>query len=117
MADGTGSVPSAHHAPVLITPQYWVVYAFLTVLESLINAAYWFRTLILHPLVPSANPGAAYYYVFKFVLVLWMALPVTNGAQVVFRSFLLPVLSPFFAQSASTASELRGKVDAATKSQ
>lgn len=29
---------------VLITcEQYWVVYAFLTVIESLINAAYWFR--------------------------------------------------------------------------
>lgn len=42
--------------------QYWVTYAFLTVLESAINAVYWFP----------------FYYVFKFVLVLWMALPQTG---------------------------------------
>jgi receptor expression-enhancing protein 5/6 len=44
------------------TWQYWVVYAFLTVVESAINAVYWFP----------------FYYVFKFVLVLWMALPQTS---------------------------------------
>jgi receptor expression-enhancing protein 5/6 len=43
-------------------PQYWVTYAFLTVVESAINAVYWFP----------------FYYVFKFVLVLWMALPQTG---------------------------------------
>ena len=42
--------------------QYWVTYAFLTVVESAINAVYWFP----------------FYYVFKFVLVLWMALPQTS---------------------------------------
>lgn len=42
--------------------QYWVTYAFLTVVESAINAVYWFP----------------FYYVFKFVLVLWMALPQTG---------------------------------------
>lgn len=42
--------------------QYWVVYASLTVLESAINAVYWFP----------------FYYVFKFILVLWMALPQTG---------------------------------------
>lgn len=42
--------------------QYWVVYAFFTVIESAINAVYWFP----------------FYYTFKFVLVLWMALPQTG---------------------------------------
>jgi receptor expression-enhancing protein 5/6 len=80
---------------------YWVVYAFLTVFESLINAVYWFP----------------FYYVFKFVLILWMALPMTGGAQIVFRSFLQPVFSRFFSQSGSTAADVRGKADAAFKSQ
>merc|ERR1711939_1146047 len=80
---------------------YWVVYAFLTVFESLINAVYWFP----------------FYYVFKFILILWMALPVTNGAQIVFRSFIQPVFSRFFSQSGSTAADVRGKADAAFKSQ
>jgi len=80
---------------------YWVVYAFLTVLESVINAVYWFP----------------FYYVFKFILILWMALPVTNGAQIVFRSFLQPVFSRFFSQSGSTSADVRGKADAALKSQ
>jgi receptor expression-enhancing protein 5/6 len=42
--------------------QYWVVYAFLTVFESAISAVYWFP----------------FYYTFKFVFVLWLALPVTG---------------------------------------
>ncbi|KAF2430445.1 hypothetical protein EJ08DRAFT_660908 [Tothia fuscella] len=69
---------------------YWVVYAFLTVFESAVNAVYWFP----------------FYYTFKFVLVLWMALPQTGGAQVVFRSFLHPVFSRYF-NSAPTSENLR----------
>ena len=42
--------------------QYWVVYAFLTVLESMINASYWFP----------------FYYTFKFVFIMYMALPQTQ---------------------------------------
>jgi receptor expression-enhancing protein 5/6 len=80
---------------------YWVVYAFLTVFESVINAVYWFP----------------FYYVFKFVLILWMALPMTNGAQIVFRSFIQPVFSRFFSQTGSTAADVRGKADQAFKSQ
>jgi receptor expression-enhancing protein 5/6 len=49
---------------------YWVVYAFLTVFESAVNAVYWFP----------------FYYTFKFVLVLWMALPHTKYV------FLLTIL-------------------------
>jgi len=76
---------------------YWVVYAFLTVLESVINAVYWFP----------------FYYTFKFVLILWMALPQTGGAQILFRSFIQPVFSRFFSQSGSTSADLRAKADAA----
>lgn len=77
---------------------YWVVYAFLTVFESAVNAVYWFP----------------FYYTFKFVLVLWMALPQTRGAQIVFRSFIQPVFSRYFSQSGSTAANLRSQADQAT---
>ncbi len=62
------------------TAQYWVTYAFLTVFESAVSAVYWFP----------------FYYTFKFVLVLWMALPQTGGAQMVFRSVIQPVFSRYF---------------------
>ncbi|KAL9626420.1 MAG: hypothetical protein Q9164_007879, partial [Protoblastenia rupestris] len=58
-----------------------------------------------------------FYYTFKFILVLWMALPQTGGAQVVFRSFIHPVFSRFFSEGGSTAADLRAKADSATKSQ
>ncbi|RMZ91979.1 hypothetical protein DV736_g770, partial [Chaetothyriales sp. CBS 134916] len=80
---------------------YWVVYSFLNVFESLINAVYWFP----------------FYYTFKFILILWMALPSTNGAQVVFRSVIQPLFSRFFTSTGTTATDLRGKADAALKSQ
>lgn len=74
---------------------YWVVYAFLTVLESAFNAVYWFP----------------FYYTFKFVFILWLALPQTGGAQIVFRSFIQPVFSRYFSSTGSTAANLRSKVD------
>ncbi|CAI6333478.1 unnamed protein product [Periconia digitata] len=79
---------------------YWVVFAFLTVFESAVNAVYWFP----------------FYYTFKFVLVLWMALPQTGGAQIIFRSFLQPVFSRYFSESGSTAANLRAQADSAGKS-
>jgi hypothetical protein len=48
----------------LIMWQYWVVYAFFTVIESAINAVYWFP----------------FYYTFKFVFIIWLALPQTGYA-------------------------------------
>ncbi|BDD62035.1 ER membrane protein DP1Yop1 [Monascus purpureus] len=78
--------------------QYWVVYAFLNVIESAISAAYWFP----------------FYYIFKFVLVLWMALPQTSGAQIVFNSFIQPVFARFFAGT-STSANLRAQASAASK--
>jgi len=77
---------------------YWVVFAFLTVFESAVSAVYWFP----------------FYYTFKFVLVMWLALPQTNGAQLVFRSFIHPVFSRHFSSVGSTASNLRTKADQAT---
>ncbi|KAI5365019.1 hypothetical protein Slin15195_G045570 [Septoria linicola] len=77
---------------------YWVTYAFLTVLESAINAVYWFP----------------FYYTFKFILVLWMALPQTGGAQIVFRSLLQPLFARFFSEDPSAG--LKAKASA-TKAQ
>ncbi|KAI9677528.1 MAG: ER membrane protein DP1/Yop1 [Caeruleum heppii] len=78
---------------------YWVIYAFMTVIESAINAVYWFP----------------FYYTFKFIFLLWLSLPQFGGAQVIFRSFLQPVFARHFASSVgSTASNLRSKADEAT---
>ncbi|KAL4754282.1 protein yop1 [Aspergillus terricola var. indicus] len=79
---------------------YWVVYAFFTVIESAISAPYWFP----------------FYYIFKFALVLWLALPQTNGAQIVFKSLLQPLVGRYFT-GGSTSANLRAQADAATKSQ
>jgi receptor expression-enhancing protein 5/6 len=57
--------------------QYWVTFAFLTVFESAVNAVYWFRKLT-QPIEKCAQLTLiAFYYTFKFVLILWMALPQT----------------------------------------
>jgi len=74
---------------------YWVVFAFLTVFESAISAVYWFP----------------FYYTFKFAFTLWLALPQTGGAQIVFRSVIQPVFSRYFSGSGSAAANLRSKVD------
>ncbi|MCJ1333258.1 ER membrane protein DP1/Yop1 [Thelotrema lepadinum] len=74
---------------------YWVTYAFLTVFESAVNAAYWFP----------------FYYIFKFVLILWMALPQTGGAQIIFRSLIEPLLARFFREGGSTSANLRSQAD------
>jgi len=76
---------------------YWVTYAFLTVIESAVNAVYWFP----------------FYYTFKFVLVLWMALPQTGGAQIVFRSLLQPLFGRFF-EGGSSSEKLRSQASQAT---
>lgn len=106
------------YGSLTLCKQYWVTYAFLTVIESAINAVYWFP----------------FYYVFKFVLVLWMALPQTgyilsqrfprprssklttsySGAQIIFRSLLQPLFARFFENSSSsTSGNLRKQADAA----
>ncbi|KAK3053846.1 ER membrane protein DP1/Yop1 [Extremus antarcticus] len=76
---------------------YWVVYAFLTVFESMVNAVYWFP----------------FYYTFKFVFIMYMALPQTQGAQVVFRTVMEPLFSRFFSGGASSEN-LKAQADKAT---
>jgi len=78
---------------------YWVVFAFLTVFESAVNAVYWFP----------------FYYTFKFIITLWLALPITGGAQIVFRSFIQPVFARYFSGAGASAANLRSKVDASDK--
>ncbi|EMC97030.1 hypothetical protein BAUCODRAFT_68492 [Baudoinia panamericana UAMH 10762] len=77
---------------------YWIVYAFFTIIESMVNAVYWFP----------------FYYTFKFIFVLWMALPQTNGAQVVFHSLLQPLFAPVFEKQGSTSSNLRRDAEKVT---
>ncbi|KAF1812024.1 membrane biogenesis protein Yop1 [Eremomyces bilateralis CBS 781.70] len=69
---------------------YWVVYALFSVFESAVSAVYWFP----------------FYYTFKFVLILWMALPQTNGANIVFNSVVQPIFARHFVQG-STAPDLK----------
>lgn len=80
---------------------YWVVFAFFTVVESFVNVVYWFP----------------FYFTFKFVFLLWLSLPVFRGADVIFRSFMVPMFGRYFSHSGSTAAGLRGKVDTAGKAE
>lgn len=80
---------------------YWVVFAFFTVMESLVNVVYWFP----------------FYFTFKFVFLLWLALPAFSGAQLVFRSFIQPAFSRYFTESGSTAANLRAKADSLGKAE
>lgn len=59
----------------------------------------------------STDLNPAFYYVFKFILILWMALPQFGGAQVVFRSFLRPVLEPVFRNDQSASANLRAQAE------
>ncbi|KAF7551552.1 hypothetical protein G7046_g7702 [Stylonectria norvegica] len=81
---------------------YWVVFAFFTVVESFVNIVYWFP----------------FYFVFKFVFLLWLSLPAFRGAELVFRSFLAPTLGRYYNQGpATTASGLRAKADTFDKTE
>ncbi|KYK54334.1 TB2/DP1/HVA22-related protein [Drechmeria coniospora] len=81
---------------------YWVVFAFFTVLESFFNIVYWFP----------------FYYVFKFVFLLWLSLPMFRGADIVFNSFLAPTLSGYFQSgSPSPSAGARSKAGSADKSE
>ena len=48
-------------------------------------------------------------------MILWMALPQTAGAQIVFRTFIQPVFARYFQGPVSnTASNLRNQAQSAT---
>ncbi|KAL7272975.1 ER membrane protein DP1/Yop1 [Rhizina undulata] len=74
---------------------YWIVFSFLSVLESALNVTYWLP----------------FYYTFKFGLVFWLGLPQFNGAQTIFKT-LKPVLVKQLGSSSASAG-LRAKADAA----
>jgi len=78
---------------------YWVVFSLFTVIESLVSVVYWFP----------------FYFTFKFVFLLWLSLPTFKGAELIFRSFLVPTLGRYFQQPGSTASGLRSKAEAHTQ--
>merc|ERR1712000_774387 len=80
---------------------YWVVFAFFTVAESFINIVYWFP----------------FYFVFKFIFLLWLSLPMFRGADLIFRSFLAPTLGRYFNQGGATASTLRSKAEGFNKAE
>ncbi|KAI1084125.1 TB2/DP1, HVA22 family-domain-containing protein [Whalleya microplaca] len=80
---------------------YWVVFASFTVIESALSIVYWFP----------------FYYTFKFVFLLWLSLPMFSGAQLIFRSFMQPMLGRYFSESGSTAANLRAKADSFSKEQ
>ncbi|KAG6003686.1 ER membrane protein DP1/Yop1 [Claviceps maximensis] len=79
---------------------YWVVFASFTVIESFFNIVYWFP----------------FYFVFKFIFLLWLSLPAFRGAEIIFRSFMVPTLSRYFQQSGSTSAGLRSKTGDLNKS-
>jgi len=78
---------------------YWVVFAFFSVIESFVSVVYWFP----------------FYYTFKFVFLLWLALPTFRGAELIFHSFMQPMLGRYF-KSPSTAENLRAKAENIGKS-
>ncbi|CAM1508482.1 Fc.00g053300.m01.CDS01 [Cosmosporella sp. VM-42] len=94
-----GALFTAHKEDDTQWLTYWVVFSFFTVLESLINIVYWFP----------------FYFVFKFIFLLWLSLPVFRGAEIIFRSFLAPTLGRYFHQPASSG--LRSKLDATDKTE
>lgn len=79
---------------------YWVVFASFTVVESFVNIVYWFP----------------FYFVFKFIFLLWLSLPMFRGADIIFNSFMVPTLGRYF-QSGSASSSLRSKTGGLDKSE
>jgi receptor expression-enhancing protein 5/6 len=79
---------------------YWVVFAFFTVAESFINIVYWFP----------------FYFVFKFIFLLWLSLPMFRGADLIFRSVMVPAFGRYF-EKGSTASGLRNRASGFDKSE
>lgn len=55
--------------------QYWVVFSFFTVLESFVQVVHWFP----------------FYYVFKFIFLLWLSLPAFRYVMVQILRSLPPV--------------------------
>lgn len=77
---------------------YWMLFALFSLLESVFSVTYW---------VP-------FYFAAKLVVLLWAGLPQFGGAQMLFRSFIAPLLVRHFQAPSFSSAGLRSKVDAAT---
>ncbi|KAH8924195.1 hypothetical protein BT69DRAFT_1331028 [Atractiella rhizophila] len=80
------AVPAYFSLKALETPQsgddqqwltYWTVFGGFTVLENMIEPSGWFP----------------YYYVFKTIFIIWLILPSTKGAQLVYHKVYKPLLA------------------------
>jgi len=79
---------------------YWVVFAFFTVAESFVNLVSFFP----------------FYWLFKLIFLCWIGLPMFNGADLIFRSFLAPTIGPYFREH-SASSGLRNRTSGAGKTE
>ncbi|WFD06250.1 ER membrane protein DP1/Yop1 [Malassezia vespertilionis] len=78
-------IPAYFSMAALETPQpqddvqwltYWVVFGFFTFIESFVNVIlYWFP----------------FYYTFKTLAIVWLVLPQTRGAKLVYHKLMRPV--------------------------
>ncbi|KAI3618470.1 hypothetical protein CBS9595_002833 [Malassezia furfur] len=82
-------IPSYFSLAALETPQpqddvqwltYWVVFGFFTFIESFVSVVlYWFP----------------FYYTFKTLAIVWLILPQTQGAKLVYHKALRPLFLQF----------------------
>jgi len=79
---------------------YWVVFGFFSVVE------YWSGTIIY---------WLPFYWLFKTIFVLWLALPQFGGASYLYDTLIHPLAGKYLGgTSTSPSANLRAKVDAAT---
>lgn len=76
-----------------------MVFGFFSVLE------YWSKTILY---------WFPFYWLFKTVFVVWLALPQFQGAQYVYHTVVHPMASKYINTSSSASANLRARVDAAT---
>lgn len=77
---------------------YWVVFAFLNVIE------FWSKAILY--LVP-------FYWFVKTVFLLYIALPQTGGAVLIYNTIIAPVTDKYVAVHESRSDEIRAAVDGA----
>ncbi|GAV55246.1 hypothetical protein ZYGR_0AS05700 [Zygosaccharomyces rouxii] len=75
---------------------YWIVFAFLNVIE------FWSKTILY--LVP-------FYWFVKTVFLLYIALPQTGGAVLVYNKVIAPVTDRYVAVPETKSDEIRAAVD------
>jgi len=80
---------------------YWVVFGFFSVVE------FWSKQILY---------WLPFYWLFKTVFVLWLALPQFGGAQTMYHVFIRPFWTNYIAPATSSApsANLRARMDAAS---